>query len=215
MGRKASLRRGKPTRNPKRTILVFTEGEVTEPAYVNALKQLEHVRRSTSIRIDVARDHAVPFPLVESALRAARDDEVDEVWCLLDVEAPQSHPKLREARAKAAAHEKVHLAFSNPCFELWIVLHDEHLGGWITTDDAEKAAQRIDGVTGKQVAADKLVPRRDQAADRARRLRRQHEQVGTSFPRDNPSTQVDLFVEAVERSAAGGADAASAVLLNM
>ena len=124
MGRK-SLKRKVATRQPKRTILVFTEGEVTEPAYVKELKRLEHVRQSTSIRVEIAGAHMVPYPLVEKAVAQAADNEIDEVWCLFDVESPKPHPRLREAVALAARDDKVHLAISNPCFELWLILHHQ------------------------------------------------------------------------------------------
>lgn len=200
MGRKASLRRTTETRLPKQTILVFTEGEVTEPAYIQALKRLEHVRRSTSIRIEIADDHAVPYPLVERAVREASDAEVDAVWCLLDVEAPQRHPRLADAIALAGKHEKVHLAFSNPCFEVWVVLHEKDLGAWASTDDVVSAAQSVNGVSGKHVEATELIQRRALAAGRAVSLRERHRKNGSEFPDDNPSTQVDLFLAAVERS---------------
>ena len=48
----------------------------------------------------------MPLTLVNAAVEAgARNSEeqgeIDEVWCLFDVEWPKNHPKLREARAKA------------------------------------------------------------------------------------------------------------------
>ncbi|MFI2363727.1 RloB domain-containing protein [Promicromonospora sp. NPDC019610] len=108
-GRRPSkpLTRRAGTRRLKKTIWVFTEGKKTEPDYVRALKQLDHVRESTSIVVEIARDHVVPFPLVQKALAKAGADDVDEVWCLFDVESPTSHPRLREARAARlrAGHE--------------------------------------------------------------------------------------------------------------
>jgi hypothetical protein len=46
-------------------------------------------------------------------------DMYDEVWCAFDVD---EHPKLLEA-LKQASDNKVEVALSNPCFELWVVLH--------------------------------------------------------------------------------------------
>ena len=43
----------------------------------------------------------------------------DEVWCVHDVD---DHPRLDEARIMARDND-ISLAVSNPCFELWLLLH--------------------------------------------------------------------------------------------
>lgn len=45
------------------------------------------------------------------------------------------------------------------------------------------------------------IERVDEAISRAQRLRRMHEGNGTVFPADNPSSSMDLFVEAVRAAA--------------
>ncbi|GAA4689079.1 RloB-like protein [Promicromonospora umidemergens] len=200
MGSK-SLKRKVAIREPKRTILVFTEGTVTEPAYVKELKRLDHVRQSTSIRVEIAGAHTVPYPLVERALDHAADSEIDDIWCLFDVESPQPHPRLKEAAALAAKNDKVHLAISNPCFELWLLLHHQDVTRHLSTADACKLANSLDGLSDKQLKASEYVPLRDEAARRARLLAQQHRRAGRSFPDDNPTTDIHLFVEAVEAAA--------------
>lgn len=206
MARKQSLSRTSERKQPRRVMVVWTEGEVTEPAYVNALKRLEPVRRNTALSIRIAPAHTVPYPLVEGAIGQAADDDVDEVWCLMDVESPGQHPRLAETIALAAEHEKVHLAFSNPCFEAWLLLHDRDLGAFLTTADAVKAAQALDGVTGKYVDAARFVAQRTAASTRAQKLRRRHKENSLTFPGDNPSSRVDLFVAAVEGPAGSSTD---------
>ena len=126
------LRRRVEFRTPRRTFLVFCEGTKTEPDYIEALRQEPAVRNSASvIRIDKEASGAVPLTLVNAAAEArARSSqeqgEIDEVWCLFDVEWPQNHPGLPEAKTKAE-RGGVRLAISNPCFELWLALHfDDH-----------------------------------------------------------------------------------------
>jgi hypothetical protein len=185
----------------RKTVWVFTEGRKTEPDYVRALKQLDHVRESTSIEMEIARDHVVPYPLVQKALAKAGVDDVDEVWCLFDVESPQAHPRLREA-IELAEQGGVRVAVSNPCFEVWLLLHDRAVSGNLTTSQAEKHAQDLLGVDGKNIVdPSALIGRRAEAGRRAVRLRAGHQSAGTRFPDDNPSTTVDLFVESVERAA--------------
>ena len=142
------LRRRVAVRPPKRTFLVFCEGTRTEPEYLQALKQEPAVREvaSVEIRIDMEASGAVPLTLVREATEArARNSQdqgdVDEVWCLFDVEWPQNHPNLDEAIDQAAQRD-VRLAISNPCFELWLALHFDDQTAWLTTNDAGEIAAR-------------------------------------------------------------------------
>ena len=106
--RGGSLRRDVAVRAPKRTFLVFCEGEKTEPAYLKALKRDPAVRdvASVDIRVDEETSGSVPLTLVEVAAKArarssGEDGEIDEVWCIFDVEWPQNHPNLARALARA------------------------------------------------------------------------------------------------------------------
>ena len=169
------LRRRVAVRKPKRTFLVFCEGKRTEPDYLSALRQEPAVRDAASveIRIDLDASGGVPLTLVSAAAEAqARNSqehgEIDEVWCLFDVEWPRNHPDLPEAKARAES-SGVRLAISNPCFELWLALHFENRTAWLDT-----------------------------AAQRARTLAAKHVSDGTEFPNDNPSSGMYLFLDAIE-----------------
>ena len=45
--------------------------------------------------------------------------QYDEVWCVFDVD---DHPGINDAQQMARA-SGIKLAISNPCFELWLLLH--------------------------------------------------------------------------------------------
>ena len=71
-----------------------------------------------------------PAGLVEYAARLARETaDIDEVWCIVDVDEFDI-----QAAVTLAARRGVQLAVSNPCFELWLLLHHEectaHLDGY-------------------------------------------------------------------------------------
>ena len=199
-----SLRRRTAVRALRRTFLVFCEGTRTEPDYLDALRQEPAVRDSASveIRIDRAASGAVPVTLVDRAAEARErfsqeQGEIDEVWCLFDVEWPQNHPKLREAREKANARN-VSLAISNPCFELWLALHFEERTAWLDSDAAGRLRCHHDGTSGKGLDGAKYMPRRTVAARHARALAAKHLGDGTEFPDDNPSSGMYLLLEAIE-----------------
>lgn len=154
-GRDPSLRRRVAFRTPRRTFLVFCEGTRTEPDYIKALKLEPAVRESASvdIRVDLAASGAVPLTLVNAAAEARarsvqEQGEVDQVWCLFDVEWPRNHPDLPEARAKAEG-SGVRLAISNPCFELWLALHFADHTAWLDNDDAGKLRRKHDKSSGQ------------------------------------------------------------------
>lgn len=195
--RRPALHRTSGTRTELRTVVVFCEGGVTEPQYLRAFKRLPAVQRETAVRIEIAPHTAVPYPLVEAAAARAREREVDEVWCFIDVEAPTPHPRLTEAVA-LAREAGVRLAISNPCFELWLVLHRRD---WTrpatTTAEMVAAAAAATGAARKQVDETILAGRGD-AVRRARALERRHRDDGATLPRDNPSSSVYAFIEAFD-----------------
>lgn len=196
--RAKDLRRRTAVRPERRTIVVFCEGEVTEPDYINGLKRLPQIRENTAIVIEVEpgrRD--VPRPLVNRAVERASDDEVDECWCVFDVEWPRNHPNLPEAIQLAKAHG-IRLAISNPCFELWLALHFEDCTAFMSTEDAERRSRRLDGRAGKRIDAGLYMRRREAAAVRAAALDKRHRNNGTSFPDDNPSSSMHEFLAAIE-----------------
>ena len=183
---------------------MFCEGTKTEPDYIHVLQQEPAVRDSASVSLktDLNGSGAVPLTLVRAAataqLRSSEEQgEIDEVWCLFDVEAPQKHPNLGEAR-KIAQAGGVRLAISNPCFELWLALHFESQTAWLTSDAAQRLRRKHDKSSGKEVDGSQYMPRRDVAAERARALSAKHAGDGTEYPDDNPSSGMYLLFEAIE-----------------
>jgi len=198
--RKHSLKRQINTRQLRRTFVILCEGTVTEPDYLDALKRLPEVREiaSVNIKVDKSRSGAVPLTLVEAAIEVKnRNDEIDEVWCLVDVEAPQPHPNLLQALS-LARDNGIKTAVSNPCFEIWLVLHFDNCSAWLTTDSERRLRHQHDGSTGKEVAGYRYMPLRKDAALRARNLYDMHASNGTSCPHDNPSSGVFRLLEAIK-----------------
>lgn len=123
------LKRKVATRRPRKTLVVFCEGERTEPEYLDALKRQPSVRdvAAVDLRVETGQSGSVPRTLVamatEAHTRAVEEEaEIDEFWCVFDVEWPRNHPGLEEAIQRARTNG-INLAVSNPCFELWLVLH--------------------------------------------------------------------------------------------
>ena len=191
------LKRTPGKRPERRTIVVFCEGVNSEPDYVKALKQLTHIAENTALELRIHPERSVPLSLVRMAVQQKRDPEVDECWCVFDVEWPQNHPNLTEAKALAESNE-VNLAISNPCFELWLILHFQNHHAFIDTAPAERLSRSLENRPGKSIDAALYMPLRKEACRRAEQLDKRHERDGTNFPHDNPSSGVYKFLKAVE-----------------
>lgn len=116
--------RATPALQWRKRILVVCEGEKTECEY---LKQFSQAHRTSKVKLDFARERGVPKTLVDIAKgfkarsigHAEPYDEFDEFWCVFDID---DHPNIADA-VQTARDNGIELAISNPCFELWLLLH--------------------------------------------------------------------------------------------
>jgi hypothetical protein len=180
--------------------VIFCEGEASEPDYLNGVKRQPQIRRNTSVEIEIDPTQGVPLTLVQSAIARQKHDEIDECWCVFDVEWPRHHPHLDRALQLAQAHG-IRVAVSNPCFELWLILHFQDQAAFLDTHQAESRSRTLDGRTGKVIDPADYLPRRQEACRRAAALKARHEKDGTRFPNDNPSSTVHDLLAALEPSA--------------
>ncbi|MEV6797002.1 RloB family protein [Micromonospora rifamycinica] len=190
------LKRTVARRPELRTVVVFCEGKNSEPDYVNGLKRLPEIAGNTALNLEIHPDQGVPLTLVQMAVDRLADPEVDECWCIFDVEWPKNHPNLLRAKQLAQA-KGIGLVISNPCFELWLMLHHRGHTRFIDTAEAEKTSRKLDGRPGKSIDASIYLPLRKQAARRAEQLEKRHEKDGTPFPEDNPSSGMHHLLRAL------------------
>lgn len=117
-------------RSPKPTIIIVCEGKVTEPRYFQEFRAL---CGNNLVKIEAIGGCGVPESVVERAIeekahlaREARKssdsfDRLFEVWAVFDRD---QHPvgQVPAAIANAKKHD-IGVAYSNPCFELWGLMH--------------------------------------------------------------------------------------------
>ncbi|MGH3972019.1 MAG: RloB family protein [Pseudonocardiaceae bacterium] len=92
-------------------------GNSTEPTYFHELKRS---LRNSAVKVKIAKKTLAPEGLVKfaSEITKCSGDDFDQVWCVMDFD------DFDFERAKARAENfHVQLAVSNPCFELWLLLH--------------------------------------------------------------------------------------------
>ncbi len=198
----AAPRRVVAKRATRRELLVFTEGQVTEETYLTYW----HRRFRGQVNVEIHEFHGTPLALVTRAVSAKADNERaerkgrgrahDEVWCVFDVD---EHPSLREAIELADAAD-IKLAISNPCVELWFLLHFANQTAYIERHAAQTQAKSHLNC-GKELdksALGLLATNFPTARSRAIALDAKHEGDGTQAP-GNPSSGVWGIVEAIAR----------------
>jgi hypothetical protein len=109
----------------RREIVVFTEGIKTEIQYLSHWHRLHRA----SVLVTFGDFDGAPLPLVEHAVdrkmtdqreeRKGRGTAPAETWCIFDTD---EHPSIPEA-LDLAARNGVCVALSNPCLELWFLIH--------------------------------------------------------------------------------------------
>lgn len=116
------------------------------------------------------------------------------MWALVDVD---NHRTLPDAR-QLARQEAIELAVSNPCFELWGILHFVRHAAHLSPDGAVRLlGEHIPGYgkPSKRLDCTHLEGGFDNAREHAIWLRRKHEDEGRTDP--NPSSAVYQFVDAL------------------
>ena len=198
--RERHIGRNPAKREPKHRILVVCEGKVTEPEYFKAFK---HEFRNPLVHVEIDKGAGVPLTVVnraieldnqanEEAKRNGDDDlKFDDVWCVVDVD---EHPKLAEALG-LAQKSSVKVAVSNPCIELWALLHFREQTERIHRHDAQRALKDFLPRYDKKLDFGKLRPGYATAVERAQSLQKTADATGE--PNRNPSTTVYLLTELI------------------
>jgi hypothetical protein len=145
--------------------------------------------------------------LVERAVEAKRAGEkderrrrgraYDEIWCIHDVD---EHQNLHEA-AELANANGIKLGISNPCIELWFVLHFQDQTAYIERGAAQSLAKELLGCEKAltEEALSMLDERYDDAVNRAKGLDAKHHGDG-SPPGSNPSSSIWPLLESIQTS---------------
>lgn len=201
--------RGRKAREIRKRILVLTEGSVSEKEY---LEWFIDWCRNGLVEVRFGPNQATPKTLVDEAVatirearrnaRRERDSHLafDEVWCAYDVD---EHPFLAEARDKALAND-VRLAVSNPCFEVWLLLHLREPTGCMNRQEMQKAFRTQCGSNflGKHLPL--TISWGDNYESALQRARRLHDERVKPWPHEsdaNPCTTVHLLTESIRQGA--------------
>lgn len=206
MSRRDLTRR--PSRNlaQEKRFLVVVEGEVTERAYLEAVKRS---RKMKSVEVRIEQEYTDPIGIVNEAKRirdaARRAEPFDAVWCVFDVEAKltqHARPGLADA-INAAEQANIKLTISNPCFEVWLYWHCADQSAWIASDAIQRRCIEL-GIThdtrGKHLRNPTalIADGYEGAKGRAIAMEQTHDRNNRKTPEErNPSSGVYKLIDAI------------------
>ncbi len=152
------LKRKKPAREERQRFFLFCEGQNTEPEYFKALK---NSCTGAMISIECVAPAGVPETLTGLAKkrqkqlnkekRKNKSAQKDSVWAVFDKD---EHPNVANA-IQVCESADVGLAYSNPCFEVWLLLHheDHH-----ASDDRHEVQQKYANIDPDYDANNRKIP---------------------------------------------------------
>ncbi len=201
MSRARRIGRPPANRRPAARIVVVTEGVLTEPEYLKVFGRIHCDRSVTVIPIGIGGD---PRTVVERAIEESeksRKDPLathDSVWAMFDRDI---HSRFDEARDLARGNG-IRLAISNPCFELWGILHYQEQNGPLGRRECQR---QLGGLCpnysagSSKVFGDREVIEQKYAVAVKRAISsvRSRKEEGKSG--GNPSTTVHLLTEFIRR----------------
>lgn len=204
-GRKIDVRPSRPI------IVVVCDDQKTARRYFECLKR--HVKTSVTVRvIRNPFDRATAMDVVQCAheeLQRLREQSAPEledkqsVWALIDLEANHAKRDAAQEAKKSGERLGVRVALSDPCYEVWTLLHLVNIGSRF--DDCGQVLTRLytewrkvfTTEMGPKAQADfsKLIP--DRVVDAIGNAKAQRECHAQSW------TEVDLAVDEIRQAADG------------
>lgn len=167
------LKRNAPKLPPKPRLTFVCEGKNSEPKYLRALKKKIDVDWAL-FNFVVIGPAGVPSSIVERVLEEKRQNnakdsftEKDQYWAIYDRD---EHPCYYEAGI-TCRDNGINIAASNPCIELWFILHNAEYDKVVDRKKMQKSCEEICKFSSKSGDADfaKLVESYELATDRAER----------------------------------------------
>lgn len=195
-------KRNTESRKQKPVILIVAEGEnVTESQY---FKSFQKQNSTCNIRLALAKHVTDPEGMLkaiqirwkELGLDARKGDKA---YIVLDLDC--DHDKAALINRIQKNSKEAQFIVSNPCFEVWFLLHFRYsTRQYLSGDAAVKDLKTYISEYKKNLdISDQLYSSRNMAIENAERLRKYFEELGYDWPsvECNPMTDVDLIVKKI------------------
>lgn len=140
-------RRRRAQRAERRTVLLVTNGRVTENAYLQQLcRRVDRDRVSAKVKVI----NGDPLAVIKE-LSGPRSDLSDyrEVWIVVDHDGRERHDFLSACRRLSSRQTVVHGVVSVPCFEVWLNAHYAAVRNYRNQADAQAHYLELTGLSKK------------------------------------------------------------------
>jgi len=146
-------RRAKSTkkRSKKTTILVVTNGKVTEHRYLEWLRdKVNGPREKYSVTVEAISGD--PTWILQKVI-GRTSKNYDQVWLVVDQDDHSS--KKMQSFIKDCQRKKITVVVNAPCFEVWLNAHYERVRKYQNQKDAQQHYHQLSGVLEKD---EKTIP---------------------------------------------------------
>lgn len=189
----------RPTKKERRIVLVATEGKnKTEKTYLAEFNRLQK-----SYRIVFAEgNYTDPINIVSSAVSSVDKKELDldaddAAYAIFDIDFGKES-QIKEAR-RIAENNNVGLLLSNPCFEIWLLLHFRYSTRGYTSNEAviDELRNRWPDYRKNIKSFEYIVDRIDIAIENSKKLIDYQDSVNplTEIENRNPATNIHELIE--------------------
>lgn len=208
-GWRSGKREGRARKVQMTRHLIVTEGRQTEPRYFEGMKAALGAESGRKLSVVVKGSGKHTIDLLEYAVELCRyaPETFDHVWLVFDKDdfpADDFDAMERACSERSDESRKFHALWSNPCFELWPLLHLRYTTAQMSSDGCQRMlVQILDKECGVEYRKNlgglfELVDKgRGEAIERARQLEEHHAALGNVRPSEKcPATRVgDVFAE--------------------
>lgn len=198
------LARHKARKSPYETIQIICEGQ-TEFLYFNSL--VKFFRLNTANVIVLTGKGSAPISIVDHGIEIARNTpNIDRIACVFDYDNHESYEraisKLKNHKPKRCnkSTPTYKIITSNPCFEIWLLLHFLYTTKAYHSTGNKSAAEKLMGDLRNEFPSyakgiahwfDELKDKLDIAIKNAKKLSNHNNQTNSV----NPATNIHELVE--------------------
>lgn len=197
-------------------LFIFTEGENTEPQYINAviedrLKIVEQTITKTkirkNIRINEDKTGNDPQTLVENAVSIQRQLNADNCYflCIFDNDMRidtkgKDFDRIKKAFDIAKNHE-VDIIFSNPSFEYWALLHFKDTSAPMDQTEAINQLKKYVKKYDRKLLDYSLMQLTEKSATERANKYRAYDKIPKKLDqvKENPNTNADIILEVIQK----------------
>lgn len=201
------LKRRSASREVIPSIYIVLEGEITEPFYIHEYHNCLD-KKGKVIILGMDKGAGTPLTIVRKCIDKKRElrknfdlsstSSKDAIWAVFDTD---EHPYLDDA-IRLARENNIYVAISNPCIEVWGVMHDRVYDQPMTRHEAQDALSQImpnyHHEKSPKFDWQWCKGRLDQAHRNSNKAIERRQQEGTVFPKTNPTTNFHELLLALE-----------------